>query len=313
MRGSKALLSWIALVIVVMGGGADEPRRPPPVAGAQSVATAEDTAKQRRSTSPAGSFTMEQVAHACALIEGCLVAPLAVGVSLTGCFWRLDQLNARLYVGRDERETLACLAGANDCSSARSCRGSTNVRCKKDGVGRCEGSVAVSCEHGFEYREDCGADGGHCEQTGPGLLAYCVYGSCDASSCVDNEFLECESNQIRHKEGCGPGQCAAHHGCFLDGGGGQCSEDRCHQNRTVACVEGFEHPTLDCTRIGGTCYVEESAIAKCGFPAGQCATDAAGECDDDVATLCARGRWIRFDCRTVGLRCLREANGSRCG
>ncbi len=158
-----------------------------------------------------------------------------------------------------------------DSKSGRLTCSSTDVACNAGQGGRCDGNTAVSCESGFELRQNCSSVGLTClplQNTDQAICA--TEARCAASHCDGDFAVSCLGGAERERLDCGTrvpqGTCEVVDGaptCVASEPSPDCPVgvryiSWCEGDVGVACVQGARVAT-DCTAFRNAHCVEDAA------------------------------------------------------
>lgn len=121
--------------------------------------------------------------------------------------------------------------------------------------------------------------------------------------CVNSARSDCDAVRRCYSAGADPEPC--------DAAG---FEEFCDGETAVRCDRVTSQLSRsDCATLGLTCAKDSLGNAQCSLgPCDETTGDTASRCDGQSLVRCDRSLWIFEDCDTMGLRCLSDADGTRC-
>jgi len=265
-----------------------------------------------------------------ALRQACVRAS-ACGVQVyprvSNCLDSYHELSVPQGLRKIYEEIYTCVnAAGGDCAAVRGCFGAEEI-CDRDFAARCEGDTAVSCDliGGRTFTLRCAAAGMGCYvDPEHSFSAKCSFGPCDSGThtCRGGVIARCEGGQLLAVR-----DCTATGGltCQIRDVGYPACEDpqaarchevpaeerfRCEEHHAIYCSGDHMHQE-DCRRWfkHGTCEK-----GRCAVPDGaECAADEVNRCAGEQLEACIHGRWVRIDCRALGLAgCAAAGGGANC-
>lgn len=274
---------------------------------------------------PIARLTLDELVHGCVRASACGIQPYP---ALKDCVAAYQNLYLSLGTSPIYDTIYRCVnAAKGDCQAVAKCFGRGGA-CDQSYKATCNGKVAVSCDliskRVFEL--DCAVAGLECViKTGQTAIANCARGTCDSSyqdQCEGNIALSCGGGVIEMRrcdelgEICGTaGWKTKTHDCKGETDD-KCSNfgkwtyaPYCDKNIAHTCVGDRVHRE-DCSRhkllttacSGGQCV-----------PAGT-ACSGVNRCNGDFLESCMDGKWIRYDCKALGLGPCKPAttHGANC-
>lgn len=257
-------------------------------------------------------LTLAELSKACVITAACKVKQQP---RVSDCVDYYDVLRGQGLGPAYDRRYRCVLAAKADCAKVRACFGQLGNCAKGTYQAECRSNKAYSCDllDQTVYELDCGLGGLACRIDRRNTFsARCL---CDASfqpRCHGSWAITCVDGAPRgidcavRRQSCSDGRCAA------PASGASCDastfKGRCDGSVAVACHDGREVES-DCARqmvnnrcSGGRCVASDT---RC--------SDDFNRCKDGDLEACVDGRWVRFDCASLGLGDCRTASfGANC-
>jgi hypothetical protein len=218
------------------------------------------------------------------------------------------------------RRVVDCATAATDCTSALTCVTLNHppAYCAAHPGISCDGEVIVDCPDPPDWPVlavfDCSTDGLHCMASqGKGLCTNNV-------ACASPGQAMCDPQNQQIEIFCNPDLLLQEPGpCTVEYPGGSCGKDglcvlptpscsdtprtnlRCEGNTMIRCFLQHEAP-IDCTQLESHCERTDGGFLDCITDAHDCGYKDADHCNGDSLEICANGRYLGVDCKTIGFR-----------
>lgn len=260
------------------------------------------------------------------VLTACLRAS-ACGVNtypgLSNCLDAYIKLHVSQRVAPVYNKIYACVnAAKGDCDEVAKCFG-RGAACDTSYKASCKGAVAVTCDLQDKriYQLDCAAAGMECGiKKGYTFAAQCTPGECYSSFgevCKGQQHYSCVGGLVEVRDCAAMGSKCGAAGKESAVCVGNLSEScdpkyfsaSCSGSVAKTCVKNREN-TFDCAK--NTYLATKCDQGQCVVASSDC--KGANRCAGDQLEACLDGKWVKYDCKALGLgACKPATTGAQCG